>query len=95
VEKGISRSHKAGPERSDEHPGRRTESRYAMNEQLLVYYGAKESCAGLRVLAVPFTDGKRTGEPASQRTKRNSAKDYKGLNFITPNDGHARGIRFH
>jgi hypothetical protein len=32
---------------------------------------------------------KRTGEPASQRTKRNSAKDYKGLNFITPNDGHA------
>ena len=38
---------------------------------------------------------KRTGEPASQRTKRNSAKDYKGLNFITPNDGHARGIWFH
>jgi hypothetical protein len=44
-----SRSDKAGPERSDEHPGRRTESRYAMIEQLLVQYGAKESCAGLRV----------------------------------------------
>jgi hypothetical protein len=53
----------------------------------------KRSCRPRSQCLLPME--KRTGEPASQRTKRNSAKDYKGLNFISPNDGHARRIRLH
>ena len=70
VEKGISRSDKAGPERSDEHPGRRTESRYAMIEQLLVQYGAKVSCAGLRVSRSAFYRWKSGQESRRAREQR-------------------------
>jgi hypothetical protein len=69
---GTSRSDKAGPERSDEHPGRRNEFRYAMIEQLLVHYGAKERCAGLRVSRGAFYGWKSGRE--SRRARENKEK---------------------
>ena len=64
--------------KSDEHPGGRTESRYAMIEQLSVQYGVKDSCAALRVSRSAFYRWRGSQESQRAREQRELAPEDRG-----------------